>query len=200
MIPFDTDHDAPEPLGFLLQSTVTQEKLLYFTDTPKLRYRFADVSVIAAECNYDRDTLMQAVESGTTPIEAVARICKSHMGLRSLLQMLGDVNIDVVNSLDIAECYHIVDPATVGQCTGLTAAKSYRGTESWDLMVFEGDIVNCSRGCPHEIYWCAEHGGTYIGGMPCFYLTGLREGYAWTGSEEIVGTIHDGKTKELDHV
>ena len=113
---------------------------------------------------------------------------------------VGDVNIDVVNSLDIAECYHIVDPATVGQCTGLTAAKSYRGTEPWDLMVFEGDIVNCSRGCPHEIYWCAEYGGTYVGGMPCFYLTGLREGYAWTGSEEIVGTIHDGKTKELDHV
>ena len=88
-LPFDTDHDAPEPLGFLLQSTVTQEKLLYFTDTPKLRFRFTNVSVIAAECNYDRDTLMQAVESGTTPIEAVARICKSHMGLGSLLQMLG---------------------------------------------------------------------------------------------------------------
>ena len=33
VLPFDVEHDVPEPLGFLLTSTATGEKLLYFTDT-----------------------------------------------------------------------------------------------------------------------------------------------------------------------
>ena len=31
VLPFDVQHDAPEPLGFLYTSTTTGEKLLYFT-------------------------------------------------------------------------------------------------------------------------------------------------------------------------
>ena len=57
--------------------------------------------------------------------------------------------------------------------------------------VYEGDIVKCSRGCPHIIYWEKEIGGIYLGGMPGWYLSGLREGYAWTGTEEIIGNIHE---------
>jgi len=34
-----------------------------------------------------------------------------------------------------------VDPATVGQCTGLVATKSYRGDSEDARLVFEGDIV-----------------------------------------------------------
>ena len=33
VLPFDVEHDVPEPLGFLIRSTVTGEKVLYFTDT-----------------------------------------------------------------------------------------------------------------------------------------------------------------------
>ena len=73
------------------------------------------------------------------------------------------------------------------QSTGL---KDKNGTE-----VYEGDIVKCSRGCPHLIYWEKELGGTYIGGMPAWYLSGLNEGYAWTGTEEIIGNIYE--TPEL---
>lgn len=85
---FDVEHDAPEPFGFLLRSTVTREKLLYFTDTPMLRYQFRGVTIMMAECNYDRDTLMNAVECGSTPVESVHRLCDSHMGLDALLEIL----------------------------------------------------------------------------------------------------------------
>lgn len=57
--------------------------------------------------------------------------------------------------------------------------------------VYEGDIVKCSSGCPHVIYWEKELGGTYGGGMPSWYLTGLREGYAWIGVEEVIGNIYE---------
>lgn len=59
--------------------------------------------------------------------------------------------------------------------------------------VFVGDIIKCTRGCPHEVYLEKEYGGKYIGGMPAVYLKGLLEGYAWTGSEEILGNIYDNK-------
>ena len=61
--------------------------------------------------------------------------------------------------------------------------------------VFVGDIIKCTRGCPHEVYLEKEYGGTYVGGMPAIYLKGIREGYAWTGDEEIVGNVY--QTPEL---
>ncbi|MEB6088047.1 YopX family protein [Enterococcus casseliflavus] len=69
------------------------------------------------------------------------------------------------------------------QSTGL---KDMNGVE-----VFQGDIVRCSRGCPHEVFWLKEYAGMYVGGMPAWYLSGLSEGYAWTGEEEIIGNIHE---------
>jgi hypothetical protein len=57
--------------------------------------------------------------------------------------------------------------------------------------VFVGDIIKCTRGCLHEVYIEKEYGGTYIGGMPAIYLKGIREGYAWTGDEVIIGNIYE---------
>lgn len=57
------------------------------------------------------------------------------------------------------------------------------------MYVYEGDIVKCSRGCPHEVIWLEEYGGTFIGGMPAWYLSGLNNGYSWTGEEEVIGNI-----------
>ena len=73
--------------------------------------------------------------------------------------------------------------ATIMQSTGL---KDKNGKE-----VFVGDIIKCTRGCLHEVYIEKEYGGTYIGGMPAVYLKDLREGYAWTEHEEIIGNIYE---------
>nr|DAJ83877.1 MAG TPA: YopX protein [Caudoviricetes sp.] len=75
------------------------------------------------------------------------------------------------------------DEIELMQSTGL---KDKNGKE-----VFVGDIIKCTRGCPHEVYLEKEYGGTYIGGMPAIYLKGIREGYAWTEHEEVIGNIYE---------
>ncbi len=75
------------------------------------------------------------------------------------------------------------DEITLMQSTGL---KDKNGKD-----VFVGDIIKCTRGCLHEVYIEKEYGGTYFGGMPAVYLKDLREGYAWTEHEEIIGNIYE---------
>jgi phosphoribosyl 1,2-cyclic phosphodiesterase len=88
ILPFDVQHDSPEPLGFLIVSNETSEKLLYFTDTYYLKYKFQGLTHIMAECNYDMETIQRSVDAGYIPMELVPRLIKSHMSLDHLLDLL----------------------------------------------------------------------------------------------------------------
>lgn len=88
ILPFDVEHDAAEPLGFLCTSRETSEKLLYFTDTYFVRYRFHGLTHIMAECNYTEDGLHESLDNERIDVGLAPRIIRSHMSLEHLLEML----------------------------------------------------------------------------------------------------------------
>jgi len=87
ILPFDVQHDAAEPLGFLLANR-TGEKLLYATDTYYIRYRFNRLSHIMVECNHSYDILDRNVESGVIPMAMKNRLIQSHFSLENVKEFL----------------------------------------------------------------------------------------------------------------
>jgi len=87
ILPFETQHDSAEPLGFLLVNQAG-DKLLYATDTYYIRYKFHGLTHIMVECNYAADILKRNVEAGAVPKELKGRILKSHFSLENVKQFL----------------------------------------------------------------------------------------------------------------
>lgn len=87
ILPFKTEHDAAEPIGFLLANQ-DSEKLLYATDTYYIRYRFQGLTHIAVECNYSLDILKANVKAGNVPVVLKNRILKSHFSLENVKEFL----------------------------------------------------------------------------------------------------------------
>ena len=87
ILPFETQHDSAEPLGFLLANQ-DGERLLYATDTYFIRYRFSGLTHIAVECNYSSDILRANVEAGMVEPALKNRILKSHFSLENVKEFL----------------------------------------------------------------------------------------------------------------
>lgn len=88
ILPFDVEHDAAEPLGFLIYSNMTGEKLLYVTDSYYIKYKFPGLTHIMIEANYSLDILNDNI--GTDPDMGARkrRLMESHMSIEHLEDML----------------------------------------------------------------------------------------------------------------
>lgn len=106
ILPFDVDHDANEPLGFVITTTDTFERLVFFTDTCRMRYLFSHVKYLMAECNYVNEILSNAVAIGSIGKRAASRIRYSHMGLDELVDFIGELD---KSELSIIYALHLSD-------------------------------------------------------------------------------------------
>lgn len=88
VMPFSTEHDSAEPLGFIIYSKKTKEKLLFATDTYFIHWQFKDLDYIMIECNYQEKYLFENVENGSLPKALVPRLTESHMSLETCLEFL----------------------------------------------------------------------------------------------------------------
>ena len=87
ILPFDVQHDAAEPLGFLITNQ-DGDRLLFATDTYYIRYKFPGLTHIMIECNYSQQVLDENVMYGRTPEFLRDRIMKSHFSLENVLEFL----------------------------------------------------------------------------------------------------------------
>lgn len=86
VMPFDVDHDAAEPLGFLIVSTITGARLLYVTDTFQVRYNFERITHVMIECNYLADMVMENFLDGSMTYGK--RLYANHMELDTVVEFL----------------------------------------------------------------------------------------------------------------
>lgn len=103
ILPFDTQHDAAEPLGFLIQYKPTGEKLLYATDTYYIKYKFSKLNYLLIECNYNKEIAKENVENGVINKSRYIRLLESHFSLENLLKFL-QAN-DLSNTKNIILCH-----------------------------------------------------------------------------------------------
>lgn len=99
VLPFKTEHDVAEPLGFLIKQG--NRRLLFATDTYYLRYKFNDLTHIAIECNYVKSVMEEGLENGTINISRIARTMKSHMSLENLLEFLKANDLSKVEEIHL---------------------------------------------------------------------------------------------------
>ena len=83
VMPFQTQHDATEPFGFLVKFLPTDETVLYATDTYYLRYTFPGVNYWIVECNYCEELINEETDAVLRN-----RLKESHMSLRRLKDAL----------------------------------------------------------------------------------------------------------------
>jgi phosphoribosyl 1,2-cyclic phosphodiesterase len=98
VLPFDVQHDAAEPLGFIIYHP-EMGTTLFATDTYYLRYRFAGLNNIMIECNYRTDILEANVASGKVPEAQRRRTVKSHMEYATCREALLANDLTAVSSI-----------------------------------------------------------------------------------------------------
>lgn len=86
ILPFRTEHDAAEPLGFIIQSE--GQRLVFITDSYYVRYKMPGIDYLMIECNYAKDILEANVGAGAVHVTQKKRVLQSHFGLENVKDFL----------------------------------------------------------------------------------------------------------------
>ena len=97
ILPFQTQHDAKEPAGFLIEHS--GNRLLFATDTYYIKYIFKKLNILAIECNYHLPILQKNMDLGYIPERYGKRVLKSHFSLDNVIKYL--------EKLDLTCCHKI---------------------------------------------------------------------------------------------
>lgn len=133
IMPFETKHDAKDPLGFLINHKAIGN-LLFITDSYYCEYKFNNLNHILIECNYSKNILDENIENGVIPVSLRNRIVKSHFELSNVIEFLKSNDLDKVDTLMLLhlsssnsdECYFIQE---ISKATGLAIDVARKGLE-----------------------------------------------------------------------
>jgi phosphoribosyl 1,2-cyclic phosphodiesterase len=98
IIPFETKHDAAEPMGFFINHPETGN-VLFATDTYYLPCTFSNLNNILIEANYRMDILEENTRNGRISAAQRNRTLQSHMSYETCLKTLLANDLSKVNNI-----------------------------------------------------------------------------------------------------
>lgn len=101
VIPFKTEHDTKEPVGFYIVDVKSKETLLFVTDSVYLKYTFKKITHLMIECNYVKSVIDKNVIDNSINVNLRNRIVKTHMSLETLLDYLKTVDMHYLKDVYI---------------------------------------------------------------------------------------------------
>lgn len=96
--PFKVQHDAKEPLGFLIQHPESG-LILFLTDTYYCAYKFQGLNNIIIEANHSKEILDERMKSGESKEFLRNRVLSSHMSLDTCKEMLKANDLKAVHNI-----------------------------------------------------------------------------------------------------
>lgn len=94
ILPFETVHDCPGSVGFLIKNG--SDKLVFLTDTHYCPVRFKGLTIIAIECNWSKQTLSPNLDPA-----ARKRLYRSHFNLDRVKQFLEANDLSQVKEIHL---------------------------------------------------------------------------------------------------
>ena len=94
VVAFNTQHDCPGSVGFLISNG--DDRLLFATDTFYLKNRFANLNIVAIECNYSEETMTP----GLHPVR-LKRLYKSHFSLKNVKKFIAANDMSQVREIHL---------------------------------------------------------------------------------------------------
>lgn len=98
VLPFNTNHDVAEPLGFLINHPETGG-VLFLTDSYFSEYVFNNLNNVIIEANYDQELLDTRRNDGETLPFLRDRVVESHMSLATCKGILRANDLSNVNNI-----------------------------------------------------------------------------------------------------
>lgn len=87
VIPFDVEHNAKEPLGFIINHKESGN-ILFMTDTSEINYNFKNINNVMIECNWSKETLIDRDHN-----------YKYHLSLDKCISILKKIDMKNVNNI-----------------------------------------------------------------------------------------------------
>lgn len=98
IFPFDTIHDADEPLGFIINHAESGN-ILFMTDSSFTQYTFSDMNHIIVEANHSEEFLREKVLAGKMDYPVYKRLIDSHMSIETCERLLLANDLTGVNNI-----------------------------------------------------------------------------------------------------
>lgn len=84
--PFETEHDAAEPCGFLIDN-ISGDRLVFITDSYYVKYKFPNVTHMMVEANYSKDVIDENMTAGFD-LKRKTRLLESHFDFKQTKEFI----------------------------------------------------------------------------------------------------------------